>query len=364
MTPEQLELRRNLVTCSRLPAILEIEGFPIDAYNDMVFGSQESTPAMEAGNDHEPAILKKFARYFECNLDIPVDGYYANGRLATFIYPEKIKHPLTAEEVNYFGGTPDSILSQNSKLLQECFEIDRDVIGAPVQAKCVTHRKALEWGDSIVGEPPKRVIAQVIGEIIVARAELKTDIDFGFVVALIGEPTMADYRYYCVRLDGDLEKIILDESRKFWNIVQRRDPTALSSGGDWSRFVNNQYPRAEVEKIKDEDGSFGVLWNKLRQINEKLSPLLEAKKGIEQLVKLDAETAGAIYGDPSLGKNGLLFTYKNDAPRKETDWDAVIKGLVGKRNQKKYEKLVAEHTKEVPGSRRFLAKGMNVHKDE
>lgn len=373
MTEQQQQLRKNRITCSRLPRILGLNGFPIDVYNEMVYDNAvEQNPAMEAGLDHETAILNKFAREMDCRIAIPTHGVYVEAfhgsvigsRDATFIYSGKAKHPSTGEEETWFAGTPDALIEKDSTYLHELFGLDRSAVGATVQAKCVSARKAHEWGESQFGEPPKAVIAQVMGEIIVARAELRTDINFGFVVALIGEPTQADYRFYCVKLDDETEQYLLQAGRDFWNIVMRRDVAQLSPEGNWKPFFEHEYPKATVESIRDEDGSFGVLWKELRQVKEDLAVLKSASTGLENAIRLKAKTAGLVYGDEALGKNGLLFTLKNDKDKKEVDWEQVARSFITKRNKSKFEKIVADHTKTIPGSRRFLAKGMNGHGDE
>lgn len=373
MTEHQQQLRKNRITCSRLPRILGLNDFPIDVYSEMVYDNVvEQNAAMEAGLDHETAILNKFAREMDCKIAIPSDGKYSEiyhgaaigSREATFVYPEKIKHPSTGEERTWFAGTPDALIKKDSTYLRELFGLDRSAVGATVQAKCVTSRKAQEWGESQFGEPPKAVIAQVMGEIIVARAELKTDINFGFVVALIGEPTQADYRFYCVKLDEETEQYLLQAGRDFWNIVMRRDVAQLSTKGNWKPFFEHEYPKATVESVRDEDGSFGVLWKELRRVKEDLAVLKSASDGLETAIRLKAKTAGLVYGDEELGKNGLLFTLKNDKGREEVDWEQVARAFVTKRNKSKFEKIVADHTKTISGSRRFLAKGMNGRSDE
>lgn len=400
LTQEQFEIRHNKVTASRLAAILGKDDYsaPIDVCNVMIYGESEKTnTSMRGGNRHEAAVLEEFADQMDCVLDIPKDGCYADGRSATFIYPERLPVPPvepsklheTKEDIGqteiveqaktgavtdgkkqventalWFGGTPDAIIKNDSQYLREVFGINRSVVGAPVQAKCVGSMKAHKWGASQFGEPPESVILQVMGEIIVTRAELKTNINFGFVVALIGEPTLGDYRFYCVWLDQETEKYLLETAREFWNVVQRRDVAALSPDGNWKPYFQHEYPKQKIESIKDEDGSFAVLWKELRRVREDLSILESAKIGLENTIKLKMKEAGLVYGDPALGKNGALFSWKATKDSSETNWENIAKAFLTKRNKAKFEKIVKENTRPVPGCRRFSIKGINGNQQE
>lgn len=394
LTKEQLEIRQNMITASRLPAIFGKSEYvaPIDVYNAMVYGeSGIENVSQHGGSRHERAVLEEFAEQMECKLDIPENSYYADGRFATFVYPEKLAIPPLDEQkvhlakedkpqaeivalnapskaqdgkkqaestVFWFADTPDAIVKNDSQYLKEVFGINQSVAGAPVQAKCVGSRKAAQWGESQFGEPPESVILQVMGDIIGTRAELKTDINFGFVVALIGEPTLGDYRFYCVHLDADTEKYLLPSAKEFWYLVQRRDVSALSPEGNWKPYFQHAYPRQKVESIKDEDGSFGVLWKELRQIRGNLAQLESAKDGLENTIKLKMRDAGLVFGDPALGKNGALFSWKATKDGTETNWEKIAKAFLTKRNKDKFEKIVKANTKPVPGSRRFCIKGI------
>lgn len=405
LTPEQLERRKNLITCSRLPAIFGKSEYahPIDVYTAMVYGEQERTDesrkrAMKAGSRHESAILGEFAEQMDCKLLVPENGIYNTMQIsqslfdelrnATFIYPEKISLPRSdfelAEESHWFGGTPDAIIQQDSQFLRELFGLQQSAVGAIVQAKCVSSRKAQEWGESQFGSPPDSVILQVWGEIILAKAELKTDINFGFVVALIGEPTQADYRFYCVTLDAETEEFLLSTARDFWQIVQRRDVDALSTEGNWKPYFAKEFPRETIEKYVDVDGSLSMLWQELAKVHANEKAVKIQRDGLETTVKLKCPGAALLYGNnPAQGQNGLLFSYKkskdgvavDDAAVAESAYDACRKALsaVGAMTMRKHKaafaKIVDEfptlaalrkqHSNPVIGSRRLLIKGIN-----
>lgn len=402
LTPEQQERRKNLITCSRLPAILGKSEYahPIDVYTAMVYGEQEQTDegrkrAMKAGSRHESAILGEFAEQMDCKLFIPEDGVYktlyplavGSDHPATFVYPEKLQLPRSdfeiAEESHWFGGTPDAIIQQGSQFIRDIFDLQQSAVGAVVQAKCVSSRKAYEWGESQFGLPPESVILQVWGEIILAKAKLKTDVNFGFVVALIGEPTQADYRFYKIELDAETEEFLLSTARDFWQIVQRRDVAALSPEGNWKPFFEREWPKEKIEKVQDQDGSYGVLWQKLAKIRADLAMFESAKEGLENTVKLSMQDAGIVYGDLNLGKNGALFKWTKTKDSHKVDDSAVAvdahtagmnalaaaSKLVTKKKAPELEKIIAEfpklealrkkHSKPVIGSRRFCIQGLN-----
>lgn len=382
LTQEQIELRRNIITCSRLPMILGLSeyGHPIEVYNAMVFGeSGETNKAQRAGNRHEEALLREFEEQHECKLGIPTNGVYAydvhasliDGRSATFIYPELLSTD-DGDLKNWFGGTPDAIIAEDSEFLRQLFDLRQSAVGAVVQAKLVNSRKAHEWGESQFGEPPKKVLAQVYGEIILAREVLETNINFGFVVALIGEPTQADYRFYCVHVDDETEKYLLDAGREFWYIVQRQEVEKLSPEGNWQPYFQQRWPKETVEKKMDEDGSAAVLWRELIAAKQKAVLLNSTIVGFENAIKMKMGEAALLYADdPSLGKNGLLASWKKAKDSKSVDWEAVARALCKNANGKITPKVQAAldsfidaNTKTTPGSRRFLVKGINGSADE
>lgn len=388
LTAEQIELRRNIITCSRLPMILDLSeyGHPIEVYNAMVFGeSGETNRAQRAGNRHEEALLREFEEQHECVLAIPEDGIYNKilhefgfylraGKSATFIYPEQLSVKDGDSEVmkNWFGGTPDAIIAKDSEFLRQLFDLRQSAVGAVVQAKLVNSRKAHEWGESQFGEPPKKVLAQVYGEIILAREVLKTKINFGFVVALIGEPTQADYRFYCVHVDDETEKYLLDAGREFWYIVQRQEVEKLSPEGNWQPYFQQRWPKETVERKMDEDGSAAVLWRELIAAKQKAVVLNSTIVGFENALKMKMGDAALLYaGDPSLGKNGLLASWKKAKDSKNVDWEAVAralcknaKGKITPKVQAALDSFIEANTKTTPGSRRFLVKGVNGSADE
>jgi len=396
LSPEQLELRRNLMTCSRLPMILGLSeyGKPIDVYNAMVFGEQrETNKAQRAGNRHETALLNEFAESHDCVLAIPEDGVYNSllhefklnlrpGDSATFIYPEQLsvrdhaanslafllgaENPNIETMENWFGGTPDSIIQRDGEFLRQLFDLKQSAVGAVVQAKLVNSRKAHEWGESQFGEPPQKVIAQVYGEIILAREVLKTDINFGFIVALIGEPTQADYRYYCIHLDTETEKLLLDKAREFWYIVQRREVEKLSPEGNWNPYFQHTWPIEKVEKVVDADGSAAIIWKELATAKRQAKQIDAMITGFENALKMKMGEAALLYADDAIwGKNGLLASWKKSKDSKSVDWESVAKALVAGKNgkvapakKKLLDNAVAKNTEIKQGVRRFLVKGI------
>lgn len=388
LTPEQIELRQNIITCSRLPMILGLSeyGHPIDVYNAMVFGeSGETNKAQRAGNRHEYALLREFEEQHDCVLAIPEDGYYDKllhefklnlrvGNSATFIFPERLSPTGSEFEdlENWFGGTPDAIIQRDSEFLRQLFDLQQSAVGAVVQAKLVNSHKAHEWGESQFGEPPKKVLAQVYGEIILAREVLKTKVNFGFVVALIGEPTQADYRFYCVHVDAETEKHLLEVGREFWHIVQRQEVEKLSTEGNWQPYFQQRWPKETVEKKMDDDGSAAVIWRELIAAKQKVALLNSTITGFENALKMKMGEAALLYANDSLlGKNGLLASWKKAKDGKNVNWEAVATALVSGKNgkiapakKKLLDTIVAKNTEIKSGARRFLVKGANSGADE
>ena len=387
LTAEQIELRRNIITCSRLPMILGLSeyGHPIEVYNAMVFGeSGETNRAQRAGNRHEEALLREFEEQHEIELAIPKSGAYGkiygdlffvlSDKNATLIYPEQLPIKEGYFEVlkNWFGGTPDAIIAKDSEFLRQLFDLKQSAVGAVVQAKLVNSRKAHEWGESQFGEPPKKVLAQVYGEIILAREVLKTKINFGFVVALIGEPTQADYRFYCVHVDDEIEKYLLDAGREFWYIVQRQEVEKLSPEGNWQPYFHQRWPQETVEKKKDEDGSAAVLWRELIAAKQQDALLNSTIVGLENALKMKMGDAALLYsGDPNLGRDGLLASWKKAKDSKSVNWEDVAMALASGKNgkitpakKKLLDAVVAQNTEIKTGARRFLVKGAGGNGDD
>lgn len=384
LTKQQLDLRRNLVTCSRLPMILGLSewGHPIDVYNQMVFDTKiTSNVSQRAGNRHERALLEEFAEQHDCVLAIPENGVYNSllnefklirvGDNATMIYPKQAAISEDAEDY-FFGGTPDAIIQRDSTFLKELFNLNQSAVGAVVQAKLVDPSKAHRWGESQFGEPPQDVLAQVYGEIILAREVLKTKINFGFVVALIGPPTRGDYRYYCVHVDDETKGLLLDKAKEFWYIVQNREAEKLGPEGDWKPYFQAKWPVENVEKVIDEDGSATAIWRELVSVKRQARDFDVTITGLENALKMKTGDASLLYSnDPNAGRNGLLLSWRKAKDGKEIDWEAVARQLVCGRNgkvsaagKKKIDDAVAMHTTIKTGARRFLLKGAGTKEDE
>lgn len=130
---------------------------------------------------------------------------YSNRTGRTVVVPPGIiRHP----KVQFALMTPDGIADE-SRVLQ-----------------VKTARTAEGWGEPGSAEIPQEYMLQVQHEMFVTQLEVAD------VAVLVGG---SDFRIYVVEADADLQAMLIEQERAFWECVQKRNPPAAVSREDVKR---------------------------------------------------------------------------------------------------------------------------------
>lgn len=188
---EWLAQRRTGIGGSDVAAILGLSKWrsPLDVYMDKTADEPAEIPdtaSMEWGRRLEPVIREKYAE--------------ATGTVV--IKPED----------TYRGGEGREFMIAN---------YDGIVLGADGMPTKIleikTARTSAGWGDEGTDEIPEYYITQVQHYLAISGLPAAD------VAVLIGA---SDFRIYTVPADLELQKLLIEEERKFWTLVQDRTPPA------------------------------------------------------------------------------------------------------------------------------------------
>jgi predicted phage-related endonuclease len=202
-----------------------------------------------------------------------------------------------------------------------------------LEVKTVNAYKAGEWGrDGDEDAVPIHYQAQVMWYLGITRQP------WADVAALIGGQRMIIRR---VHRDDETINAMLERAHDFWHQhVLTRTPPEPASAKDVERL----FPADNGEAIEATD--------------DLLAAFYDARVAKDRMAQAEADydaAAGRIklaLGDRSaLTLNGkTLVTWKAHKPTRRTDWKAVAEVLQAPTD------VIAAHTTETPGSRRFLLK--------
>lgn len=118
-----------------------------------------------------------------------------------------------------------------------------------------TARRADAWGEPGTDQVPQEYFLQVQWYMAV------TGFDVADVAVLIGA---SDYRQYEITADADLQDMLIDEAKRFWNCVENRIPPEASCAGDLKLKYPQSSPGSSIASSEIEEAVF-----RLREITEK-----------------------------------------------------------------------------------------------
>lgn len=213
LTARQLDIRRGGLTAGDMRAIVGEDPYgrtPHDVFLSKL-GLEKpvnETEPMEWGNVLEPEILKRIGRKSGLHV-LPVPS-----EELTVVHKVHKRHIAT----------PDALLSTTPD-------------GAPEalgEAKAVGLHAMAGWGDTGTDEIPDWCLVQVTWQMHVKQ------IPVCHVGALLGLET----RHYTIRLDTELEGVLVDECDRFWrdHVEPRKSPPIDGSEGS-RRMLSAIYPR-------------------------------------------------------------------------------------------------------------------------
>ena len=154
----------------------------------------------------------------------------------------------------------------------------------------------------------------------------------------------SDFRIYRLHRDLELENMILERAKEFWQtyIVGDKEPPPDSSKS-YGEYLGKKYPRNVMPMLVADTLQTGYV-EKLIDVRGRLKILEEDERYLENLIKSD------------LGENeGLLsdagkITWKATKDTEKVNWEAIAREL----HPAIPVPLIEKHTEVKPGVRRFL----------
>lgn len=304
-----LAQRRTGITGTDVSAILGINPWasPLDIWLDKRGQAEPKAEnmAMRLGNLLEPVVAT----------------LYAEETGATLIDPGFLRHQARGWHI----GTPDrvTIHKDDDRLGQW---------GTLIEIK--TARSGNEWGDPGTDQIPRHYLTQVAWYLAL------TELQVAHVAVLIGA---SDYRRYEVQRDLDLESVLIEQCRRFWeDYVLTGVMPAIDGSKSAAKYIASRFPR-NVEPMRPATEEELTLARRLAAAKRAVASHQAEADECENLIKAaigDAE--GLDLGD--LGK----ITWMATKPRETVDWKAVAAAASIP------AELIAAHTKTGEATRRFL----------
>lgn len=247
---------------------------------------------------------------------------------------QRIKRILRHPEHEWAIGNIDrAIVSPGSRV--RVAEDGGTLLGADgiLEVKTASMFKASEWGrDGDEDAVPLHYQAQVMWYLGIAGQH------WADVTALIGGQRMVIRR---IHRDDETIAAMLERAHDFWRLhVLTRQPPAPTTARDVERL----FPADNGEAIEATDDLLAA-YNAAREAKARIAQAEADYEAAAERIKL------ALGERSVLTLNGQpLATWKAAKPTRRTDWKAVAEVLQAP------SEVIAAHTTETPGSRRFLLK--------
>lgn len=316
LTPDQIAQRRRGIGGSDIPALLGISRFntPLGVFLEKrgeVDRALVPNEAIEWGNRLEPVIRSAYADRLAAATGATVHVVPGDA-IGTREGPEPWML-WTVDGLVWLSGRPDAAPADR------VLEIKN------------RHVAAEGWGESGSDQVPQEVFAQVMWYLHCGRVPTAD------VAALFGGNELRIFRVdYDPQLGADLERV----ARSFWfECVQAGQPPE-PTGGDHQRLAT-LFRQASEELVEADADAHGLVMDLLaaraeREAAEARVELLEAR------VKARIGEAAGLRGPD------WKATWKTTKPSQVTNWRAVAEAVQAPAD------VIAAHTEERPGSRRFL----------
>lgn len=320
---EWLNARRTGIGGSDIGAILGLSPYrsPLDVYLDKrgEIADTAENEAMYWGTVLEDVVAREYAR--------------RTGNKVQRIN-QMLRHPEHAFAIgNIDRAVVNPAISGTVRVRDGRITTDRIL-----ECKTANARMADQWGEPGSDYVPDTYLLQVQWYMAV------TSTRFADLAVLIGG---SDYRNYTIARDDGLIDDMLAEAEAFWRLVQSGTPPAPRSADDARRLWPQHVAAKKAVVGIDIAGACADLLA-LKDERDEIDARIEAKRLQVMTAMGDAEVAEY--------EGIAIATWKSAKPGVRQDWKAVAEDLADYVAEPVRAKIVAAHTTEVPGSRRFLLK--------
>ena len=154
----------------------------------------------------------------------------------------------------------------------------------------------------------------------------------------------SDFRVYRLHRDLELENMILERAKEFWQtyIVGDKEPPPDSSRS-YGEYLVKKYPRNVMPMLVADTLQTGYI-ERLIDVRGRLKAMQEDETLLENMVKAEIGDNDGILSDA--GK----ITWKASKDTEKVDWEGIAKELIPMIPPP----LIEKHTTKKPGVRRFL----------
>ncbi len=235
MITDKQRVERNLgIGGSDMPIILGLSSYktPYQLYLEktgLIEVNNEETPVQYWGNRLEAIVREEFALRNNVKVETP----------------DTVVHPFH----DYLRGNVDGYIPEWNSILE---------------VKCSSQFMAYEWGEDGSDVIPMQYLVQVAHYCAVMNA------DSAYIAVLIGGN---DYREFKYKRDLELESIVIDAAKEFWDCVQNKKAPAPIKQID----LKLMYPKHDPEKMVSVNND----------ISEQLTKLTETKFKIKELNEIE-----------------------------------------------------------------------------
>jgi putative phage-type endonuclease len=310
LTAVQQELRQHGIGASEIAAALGLDPYrsPFDLY-------AEKTGMVEpfAGNE--------FTRWGDLLEPLLVTAYAEQHKTAVRHNQETWQHPIHG----WMFCTPDALVLDAHRGLEVK---NRNVRGSHL------------WGEAFTDQVPETVALQCHWSMAV------TGWPEWDVAVLLGGYDFRTYRLYA---DPEIADSIIEMGKEFWfgHVVPRvHPPTVPADSERLGRLL-----RQSTDLLRPATDEIESMLDQLLGVRSEIAKLEQVKDGLQAAIKAFIADAAGI--ESSLAK----CTWKTSRPSKKVDWE-IVGGILLERLRQadvnQAAQLLADSTREIPGSRRFL----------
>jgi len=206
-----------------------------------------------------------------------------------------------------------------------------------------TSRTDKGWGEEGTSEIPIYYTSQVQHYLMVTGCK-SADV----AVLIAG----SDFRIYHIEENKELQNLLFEKEKKFWDMVCNRIPPEPTTHED----LKNLYPFSNQNSIEATYDIFEKI-GLLASLNSNLKELEKRIDDIKLELKLFMKENESISFN-----NDILITYKTSKGRESIDWKNIAEGLLneikdfGGQFLEIVNEIIKINTRESLGSRRFLIK--------
>ncbi len=200
-----------------------------------------------------------------------------------------------------------------------------------VECKWTNSRRWSATTDPVPGD----VMAQV------QHALAVSGLDVADVAVLRG----SDFRVVEIPRDDEVIAAIIDEERRFWECVERRERPPVDGSEGARLALTRMHPVESSRDLLPASDDFDAIAAELREVEAQIRAAEDRKATLENAVRALLGDAAGVEGP------GYRFTWTKNADSQVTDWQALAEALAAVVGEDVATPMRERHTRVKPGPR-------------